>query len=108
MKRSNILAAVAAAITFSAGTALAAPATTPSTTAPATDKEPCKVVDKSGVGLIKPGMGECKSSKHSCAGQNVAGDAEAWVSVPKGQCAKINAGDMSGVTQEVKDKIVTN
>lgn len=110
MKKSNILAAVAAAITFSAGTAFAAPdaTTTTTTTTTTTDTEQCKVVDKNGVGLIKAGMGQCKSAQHSCAGQNTAGDPNSWISVPKGQCAKINAGDLSGITQDIKDKIATN
>jgi len=109
MKRSNILAAVAAAITFSAGTAFAAPPTTTTTTTTTTaDTEQCKVVDKNGVGLIKAGSGQCKSAQHSCAGQNTAGDPNSWISVPKGQCAKINAGDLSGITQDIKDKITAN
>lgn len=113
MKKSQILAAVAAAITVSAaGTAFAAPTNTTTTpTTPATPAasatEPCKVVGKDGMGLIKAGMGECKGAKHACAGQNAAGDADAWITVPKGQCAKINAGDMTGVSADIAAKIVT-
>ncbi len=33
------------------------------------------------------------------------GKPEVVVSVPKGQCEKVNAGDFSGVSQEVKDAV---
>lgn len=93
MKKSGIFTAVAAAVTLTAGVAFAEG-----------DMEKCKVV-KDGKGLIKEHKADCKGSSHSCAGQNKAGDAESWIMVPNGQCAKINAGDFSGVGQDVKDKI---
>lgn len=93
MNKSGILTAVAAAVTLMASTASAEG-----------DMEKCKVV-KDGKGLIKAHKTDCKSGAHSCAGQNDANDPEAWISVPKGQCEKINAGDFSGVSQDVKDKI---
>lgn len=93
MKKSMIFTAVAAAISLSASAALTAD-----------DTEKCTVV-KEGKGLIKEHKTDCKAATHSCAGQNKAGDPEAWISVPKGECTKINAGDFSGVSQEVKDKI---
>jgi uncharacterized membrane protein len=68
------------------------------------EMEKCKVV-KDGRGLIKENKADCKGSSHSCAGQNAAGDPESWIMVPKGQCEKINAGDFSEVSQDIKDKI---
>jgi uncharacterized membrane protein len=76
-----------------------------STVSFAEDMEKCQVV-KNGQGLIKEHKADCASaSSHSCAGQNKAGDPESWIIVPKGQCAKINAGDFSGVSPGIKDKI---
>lgn len=59
--------------------------------------EQCKVVDSNGNGLIRAYMAD--------SGPNLEGDANAWIYVPYGQCAKINNGDFSGVSQAVKDKI---
>ncbi len=93
MRKINVLTAMAAAITLSSSVAFAN-----------VDMEKCKVV-KDGVGLIKANKTDCAGTRHSCAGQNAAGDPESWIVVPKGQCDKINAGDFSGVSQDVKDKI---
>lgn len=95
MTKLGLFAAVAAAATLYAGTALAEGAM---------DMEKCNVV-KDGKGLIKEHKSDCKGSGHACAGHNKAGDAGAWINVPKGECAKINAGDFSGVDKAVKDKI---
>ncbi len=44
-------------------------------------------------GIVKAGMNDCGTSKHACAGQSSAdGDAEEWVYVPEGTCAKIVGG----------------
>ena len=94
MKKSGIFAAVAAASTLIAGSALASIG----------DMEKCTVV-KDGKGLIKEHKSDCKATSTSCAGQNKAGDPKAWILVPKGECAKINAGDFSGVSPDIKDKI---
>jgi uncharacterized membrane protein len=94
MKKLNVFAAVASAATLVACSSFAA------------DMEKCMVMDKEGKGLIKAGMSDCKTSMNSCAGQNKAGEAEAWITVPMGECMKINAGDFSGVDQSVKDKIM--
>lgn len=96
MKKVKLLATAFAAAAFSIGSANAG--------AP-DGMEKCKVVDKDGKGLIKAHKGECATSKHSCAGHNGPGDPEAWILVPKGECAKINAGDFSGVDDKIKDKI---
>ena len=66
--------------------------------------EKCKVVDKDGKGLIKAHKGECATSKHSCAGHNGPGDPESWILVPKGECKNINAGEFSGVDDNIKEK----
>jgi uncharacterized membrane protein len=94
MKKSSIFAAVAAA-TLMTGTAFAA------------DMEKCNVVDENGKGLIKESKADCKTSTSSCAGHNSAANPESWISVPKGECAKINSGDFSGVDKSVKDRINT-
>jgi len=41
-------------------------------------------------GIVKAGMNDCGTSKHSCSGQaNADKVAEEWIYVPKGTCAKI-------------------
>ena len=41
-------------------------------------------------GIVKAGMNDCGTSKHACAGMaKVDGDAEEWVYVPEGTCAKL-------------------
>lgn len=69
------------------------------------EMEKCQVVDASGRGLIKEHKTDCASKDSSCAGTNANGDPEAWIIVPKGECDKINQGDFSGVSDEIKDKI---
>ncbi len=44
-------------------------------------------------GIAKAGQNDCGTSKSACAGTVKADrDSEAWVSVPKGTCAKIAGG----------------
>lgn len=62
--------------------------------------EKCHVVDSNGNGLIKPYMAD--------SGINLDGDASAWIWVPYGQCSKINKGDFSGVSEEIRQKIDTS
>ena len=62
--------------------------------------EKCHVVDSNGNGLIKPYMAD--------SGVNLDGDASAWIWVPYGQCSKINNGDFSGVSQQIRQKIETS
>ena len=93
MIKFTIAAAVTTAITLASSMALANES-----------MEKCKVV-KDGKGLIKEHKADCTTSSHSCAGGNKAGEAEAWIYVPKGECAKINAGDFNGVDQKIKDKL---
>lgn len=93
MKKTSIFAAIVTAVALN------------TTNASAQGMEKCKVVDKNGRGLIKAAKADCAGGGHSCAGQNKAGDPESWIMVPKGQCAKINAGDFSGVNKGIRDKI---
>ncbi len=93
MKKINLLATAFAAAALSVSSGQAA------------EMEKCKVVGKDGKGLIKEFKGACNTSTHSCAGQNKAGDPEAWILVPEGECAKINAGDTSGVAPSVREKL---
>ncbi len=93
MKKLGILSAVAAAMALSAGGVQAE------------DMEKCTVVDQNGKGLIKAHTSDCKSENQSCSGHNEAGDPNAWILVPSGECAKINAGDFSGVSDTIKDKV---
>jgi uncharacterized membrane protein len=108
MKKSSIVLAIAAAMSLSAGAAYAADeagdAHMKMNDKNNPNNEKCMVV-KDGKGLIKASKADCATESHSCAGSNKEGDAKSWIYVPKGQCAKINAGDMTGVSDEVKAKI---
>ena len=45
------------------------------------------------MGIVKAGMNDCGTSKHTCAGNaKVDGDPEEWVYVPEGTCKKIVGG----------------
>ncbi len=93
MSKSEVFAAVAAAIVLSTASASAMG-----------DMEKCKIV-KDGKGLIKEHKADCGTSSHDCGGKNKAGDPESYIMVPKGQCDKINKGDFSGVSEDIKAKI---
>lgn len=68
-----------------AGLVLLGAATTPALAAKG-DTEKC-------AGIVKAGANDCGTSKSACAGTSkVDRDAEAWVLVPKGTCAKIAGG----------------
>jgi len=44
-------------------------------------------------GIVKAGMNDCGTAKHSCAGQGtVTGASDEWVYVAKGSCEKIVDG----------------
>ena len=54
--------------------------------ASAADTEKC-------AGIVKGGKNDCGTSKNACAGQVTADNhPEAWITVPKGTCAKITGG----------------
>ena len=47
-------------------------------------------------GIARAGANDCGTSKSACAGSaTVDRDAEAWVLVPKGTCAKIAGGKLT-------------
>jgi uncharacterized membrane protein len=94
MNKSEMLTALLSALALTAGAALADQ-----------EMEKCQVVSKDGKGLIKAHKSDCAGGGSSCAGSNPEGDPKAWILVPKGQCSKINAGDFSGVSQDIRDKI---
>ncbi|MGA2654876.1 MAG: DUF2282 domain-containing protein [Gammaproteobacteria bacterium] len=95
MKKWNILSTITTALALSSSFCLAAD-----------EMEPCVVVDKNGNNLVKAHQADCAvKGVHSCAGQNKDGEQGAFIEVPKGQCAKINAGDFSGVSNDIKSKI---
>lgn len=95
MKKSMVFAAITAAIGLSSHATYAEDHL---------EMEKCQVI-KEGKGLIKEHKADCKSKNHSCAGQNAAADVESFILVPTGECAKINAGDFSGVDDNIKSKI---
>jgi len=96
MSRSKLLATAFAAVAFSFTGAQADGSE---------GMEKCKVVDENGKGLIKEHKADCASKNNSCSAHNKAADAEAWILVPTGECDKINKGDFSGISEEIKDKI---
>ena len=62
--------------------------------------EKCKVVDSNGNGLIKAYQAD--------SGINLEGDPDAWIWVPYGQCAQINAGNFNGIAPDILAKINTS
>lgn len=47
-------------------------------------------------GIVKAGQNDCGTSKSACAGTSkVDRDAEAWILVPKGTCARIAGGTVT-------------
>lgn len=96
MNKSTIFSAITAAIALSAGAAFASASTA--------EMEKCMPM-MDGKGLIMEHKADCKTSSHSCAGQNQAGDPMSWIMVPKGDCAKINAGDFKNVDPSVLAKL---
>lgn len=54
-------------------------------------------------GVVKTGKNDCGTSKHGCAGAaTVDGDAEEWVNVPAGLCAKLVNGSTEAPKVEAK------
>src|SRR5574337_1019716 len=98
MKKVVLMSAITAAVSLSMGLAHAGMGNDMK------NGEKCVVI-KDGKNLIKEGKNDCKTAVHSCAGQAKAGELDSWIYVPKGECAKINGGNMTGVSKEVKEKI---
>ena len=47
-------------------------------------------------GIVKAGQNDCGTSKSACAGSATTDrDAEAWIAVPKGTCARIAGGKVT-------------
>lgn len=85
-KSHNYASIVAALVALASGSAVAGKG------------EKCKIV-YNGKGLIKAHKADCsgktgKNEKNSCAGQNDAGDPNAWIFLPKGSCTKIEGGEV--------------
>src|SRR6516164_2541421 len=79
MIHSALAGFVALSLTSLAGTALAAKG----------DTEKC-------AGIVKAGQNDCGTSKSACAGTSkMDRDTEAWITVPKGTCAKIAGGTVT-------------
>ncbi|MGL5720365.1 MAG: hypothetical protein ACRCYP_06200 [Alphaproteobacteria bacterium] len=71
--------------------------------------EQCRVVsaDKS-VGLIKAGEADGIGSVgigNPHKGLNIGGEVNAYIWVPSGMCAKINAGHIKDIPEKIRDKI---
>lgn len=48
-------------------------------------------------GIVKAGMNDCGTGKHSCAGQAAIDSlADEWIYVPEGTCSKIAGGSLKG------------
>lgn len=78
-----VISALAAALTLSAVAANAGPAATPSY-----ESEKC-------YGVAAKGKNDCQTAQHACAGMSkMTKDANSWIYVPAGTCAKIAGGKM--------------
>jgi uncharacterized membrane protein len=56
--------------------------------ASAADNEKC-------YGVAAAGQNDCQTANNSCAGHSTAaGQADAWIYVPAGTCARINGGSL--------------
>jgi uncharacterized membrane protein len=79
MIHSALAGLVALGLSAAAGNALAAKG----------DTEKC-------AGIVKAGQNDCGTSASACAGSaKTDRDAEAWIAVPKGTCAKIAGGKVT-------------
>jgi uncharacterized membrane protein len=100
MKKISILSALTAAMALSIGSAQAS---MDMKNMDMKNMEKCMVTGESM--SIKAGKNDCQTGHHSCAGQTKGHDKEDWIYVPKGDCMKINKGDWTGISEEIKDKI---
>lgn len=100
MQHTKILTVLTAALLFSTGAAFAEHVDTK-------DMEYCTVTDKEGNNLVKAGVADCNSMmKMNCkAHDNLAGDANASILVPKGHCDKIKANDFMGMSTDMAKSI---
>ena len=100
MNKTKLLATAFAAAAFSVSSSYASEHEA--------NMEKCKAVNSNGVNIIKEHMSDCSSKTSSCAGHNKAGDSDAWILVPKGDCEKINKGKFSDISKEIKEKLDLN
>jgi uncharacterized membrane protein len=83
-KTALVASSVLGALALAAAGAHAAPVAKP------TGSEKC-------YGVAKAGKNDCAAGVHSCAGQsNKNFDRDAYVYLPKGECAKLAGGNLSG------------
>ncbi|MCV6638620.1 DUF2282 domain-containing protein [Candidatus Albibeggiatoa sp. nov. NOAA] len=55
-------------------------------------------------GIVKAGMNDCGTSKHSCAGHaKVDSDPEEWIYVPAGTCEKIVGSTLKQAAEPVEE-----
>lgn len=111
MKKTGLLAAVTAAVALSSQVSLAQGDSANEVFNMAQnngggDTEKC-VPLVNGRNLVAANKGACASGKHSCDGQNQAGEIDAWIFTPAGICDRIKAGDFENVPAEVKEKLVS-
>jgi uncharacterized membrane protein len=95
--KNSIVIAMSAAISLSVATSVQA---ADSTAMPAGMEKcaPTKV-------FIKAGKGSCDTAKNSCAGNNSAKEAGAWIVAPQGTCANIDSGNWKDVPKDICDKL---
>lgn len=89
--------------------------------------EKCKIVNSNGAGIIKAHRGDCASSKplhscasdakmkshkndcatrgHSCAGNNEAGDPNAWIYLDTTICKATQKAVMQGKIDDIPDSV---
>lgn len=102
MNKTKLLATAFAVAALSFSTASANVASAPA------GMEACKVVNAEGKNLVLAGKADGVADKADSAGTNAANEADAWIWVPVGQCEKLNHGDFSGASDEVKAKLDTS
>jgi uncharacterized membrane protein len=80
----NSALAALATLAVTSGIAHSGPAA-----APAFDNEKC-------YGIARAGLNDCQTSTHSCAGTATKdSQADSWIYVPAGTCAKLTGGSMT-------------
>lgn len=97
MKKTTLLSAVSAAILLSSQGVLA------------DEKLQKCIILKDGKNIIKAHKGDCRTSSHSCSGQNSSGEQEAFIMLPKGKCDQVNEqihkGDFKDISHDIKIRI---
>jgi len=75
--------AIAAATSMAAASAYAGPAPKPDFSF------------EKGFGIVKAGLNDCQTARHSCSGTATADNAkDSWIYLPAGTCSKINGGSL--------------